>query len=66
MTPFLKLTPETCQRMWRHVRFKTLKTTGMSLTYQMEPKWLHLIMGFRNNANYIQDTTAKLKIGSKA
>jgi hypothetical protein len=52
--------------MWRHVRFKTLKTTGMSLTYQMEPKWLHLIMGFRNNAKRIQETTAKLKIGSKA
>ena len=52
--------------MWRRVRFKTLKTTGMSLTYQMEPKWLRLIMGVRNNAKRIQETTAKLKIGSKA
>jgi len=64
--------------MWRRVRRDTFvkdlkavegdstKMMALPRPYQLEPKWLYLIMGFKNNAKRIRKNTAKLKIGSKA
>jgi hypothetical protein len=69
---FLKLTPEACHRMWRRVRRDTFvkdlkavdgdstKMMALPRPYQLEPKWLHLIMGFKNNAKRIRENTTKL------
>ena len=42
MIPFLKLTPEACQRMWYRARYAAMIKFGKTIHYQMNKKWMRL------------------------